>query len=300
MEGPGTRAPGRDPALIPRPGLISPHPQPCPLPSWGTAGTARSRGSGSDVYPSPALPTFWARASSSAWISNSPLRVAAAGLGRRTPALPEPLLLPLGHGSSGPQGGHRARAGSHAGPAPGKWEAEPIGTYQQRGGGTGGRLHTRPRLRSCSFCCLQGLDPHTHTHSPRWRGKVPLPKLWGLRGASESGGLNSPPRSKWFRPPRPILSLTGCCLTRVRARNTHVSLGAPSASSESFRPVPRSGVGAGGGLGTSRSRGLPGFRAADSDVGARLRYPSAPQRSPGLGAGDADGNDRRQRTKMLR
>ena len=34
--------------------------------------TGRSRGSGSDVYQSPALPTFWARASSSAWISNSP------------------------------------------------------------------------------------------------------------------------------------------------------------------------------------------------------------------------------------
>ena len=34
------------------------------------------------------------------------LRVAAVGLGRRTPALPEPLLLlPLGHGSSGPRCG---------------------------------------------------------------------------------------------------------------------------------------------------------------------------------------------------
>ena len=74
------------------------------------------------------------------------LRVAAAGLGRRTPPLPEPLLLiPLGHVSSGPRCGRRARAGNHAGPGTGKREgAEPVGTYQQRGGGKGGRLRAAP------------------------------------------------------------------------------------------------------------------------------------------------------------
>lgn len=228
------------------------------------------------------------------------LRVAAAGLGRRTPALPEPLLLlPLGHGSSGPRCGRRARAGSHAGPGAGKWEgAEAVGTYQQRGGGTGD-ASTRPRLRSCSCCCLQGLDPHVRTHSRRWRGRYPFRSFGELRGASGIGGLNSPPRSKWFRPPRPILSLMGCCLTRVCARGTHVARARLPALSRSAR-YPGLGLGLGAAL---ELPGVAGSRDSELPIcmsGARLRCPSAPQRSPGLGAGDAEGYDRRQRTKMLR
>lgn len=55
------------------PADLSP-PSAVPTPQLGKRrprGAARSRGSGSNVCPSPAL-TFWARVSSSAWISNSP------------------------------------------------------------------------------------------------------------------------------------------------------------------------------------------------------------------------------------
>lgn len=203
------------------------------------------------------------------------LRVAAVGLGRRTPALPEPLLLlPLGHGSSGPRCGRRARAGSHAGPGARKREgAEPVGTYQQRRGGTGD-ASTRPRLRSRSFCCLWRLDPHARTHSPRWRGGSPFRSFGELRGgASGFGGLNSPPRSKWFRPPRPILSLTGCCLTRACARGTHVARACLAALGLSARCP---------GLGLGAALELPGVAGSqDSELpirisGARLRCRSAP------------------------
>lgn len=72
VEGPGTRAQAGGPALTARPADLSPS-SAVPAPQLGELPcTGRSRGSGSDVYQSPALPTFWARASSSAWISNSP------------------------------------------------------------------------------------------------------------------------------------------------------------------------------------------------------------------------------------
>lgn len=120
-EGPGTRAQAGGPALIPPASRSLPHPQPCPLPAGELPGTARSRGS-VPMYPSPALPTFWARASSSAWISNSP---SSESLLRDWDAAPRRFRSPFfffhwAMVAPDPRGGRRARVpAAMRAPAPG-------------------------------------------------------------------------------------------------------------------------------------------------------------------------------------
>lgn len=94
------------------------------------------------------------------------LRVAAAGLGGRASALPQPLLFPpLGHGSAGPRSGRRARAGRHAGP----------GAGNRGGGGACGNVPTArldggstasmgPRLRCLPFCSPRRIGAHARAH----------------------------------------------------------------------------------------------------------------------------------------
>lgn len=146
MEGPGTRAQAGGPALTPRPADLSPS-SAVPAPHLGELpGTARSRSSGSDVYPSPALPTFWARASSSAWISNSP---SSESLLRDWDAAPRRFrspffffhwaMLALDRGAAA----GRVPAAMRA-PAPGNGRGRSPWGHTNSAAGAGGRLHEAP------------------------------------------------------------------------------------------------------------------------------------------------------------
>lgn len=101
------------------------------------------------------------------------LRVAAAGLGGRASALPQPLLFPpLRHGSAGPRSGRRARAGSHAGPGAGNrgggGACRDVPTAQPGGGGTASMLSACAASPSVA---LGGLA-RTREHTPDWRARA--------------------------------------------------------------------------------------------------------------------------------
>lgn len=169
---------------------ISPASSAVSAPQLGNCRAPRGAAWVPDVYPSPALPTFWARASSSAWISNSPSSESLLRTGTPHPGASEPLLLlPLGQEArtAGRLPGVLAAAGLGAG----KWSgAEPIGTYQQRGGARG-RLHAAPAAFLLLLLASRGLI-HIHTHTPRWRGRYPSEALGNSRGRPESGALTHP------------------------------------------------------------------------------------------------------------
>lgn len=173
-EGPQAPAPGAHEPQAggpdPTPGqTTSPHLQPCPLLSWGNSSCEALHGA------SAWAPTYKQALRSYLLgpgvilrldLKLAVLRVAAAGLGGRSPALPEPLLFPpLGHGSSGPLCGRRAPAGSHAGPGAEKQEgAESAGMYQRRVWGGGGPLRGRccvPSPLAASGCLTHNARAHS-------------------------------------------------------------------------------------------------------------------------------------------
>lgn len=181
--GPAGALPGscRGPAgALPRP-CRGPHPQPL--------GDARGR--------APA-PTFWARVSSSAWISNSP---SSESLLRGWEAAPRRLRSPffflhwaMGARDRGPAATRPPAAMRAPGRGAGSGERE-LGAARGRGAGRGA-----------------GAGPAGRTNGAAGRGGAA-----SLRPACAASRLPGapgapPPRCSWFRPPRPSLVVAGAWL----------------------------------------------------------------------------------------
>lgn len=216
-----TRAQAGGPVPDPRQ-PTSPHPQPCSHPPGETeaAGWCAEPGPGLQSVPWPRAPTFWVRASSSAWISNSP---SSESLLRAWEAAPRRFRSPFFFL-------HWAMAVRDRGPAAGSLPAAmralvqgtgegagPAGTYQRcgRAGGHGVSAGSPPTPPSAS-----PVDPGGLARMP---GDIPDWPEWALseasgkrRGRPERGDL--PPGADGSGRAAP--SLAGC--RGLRARSTRL------------------------------------------------------------------------------
>lgn len=186
------------------PADLSP-PSPVPTPQLGKRrprGAARSRGSGSNVCPSPAL-TFWARVSSSAWISNSP---SSESLLRAWGAAPRRFRSPFFFF-------HWAMAARDRGPAPGLVPAAMRAPAQ--GNGKGRSL--RGRTNGAALVALPPFLPPQEawralSPSLDWPAK-PLSEALGISGGVQKGDPLPGANGSGHVAPPPA----GCCLRRARS-----------------------------------------------------------------------------------